>query len=117
MSEQPIDLPEFLERVQDDKDLILELLDIFDQDYAVKRKLFDDVVSKKDFEQLKSITHSLKGASGNISAKQLRSCFLKLEEMAKMNDVTHAPEVLKELDEHYQQYTAFKATLKEKFKK
>ena len=37
MAEDIIDLPDVLERVQDDKELLLELLDIFQEDFVSKR--------------------------------------------------------------------------------
>jgi HPt (histidine-containing phosphotransfer) domain-containing protein len=101
MSDQLLDLAEFKERVQDDIDLLLELLDIFTADYVGKRKALEEAVGKKDFEQLKSVAHSLKGASGNISAKNLREIFMKLEEMGKANDVSNANALLAQLDQAY----------------
>ena len=102
MSDQLLDLVEFKERVQDDIDLLLELLDIFVADYVGKRKALEEAVSKKDFDQLKSVAHSLKGASGNISAKNLREVLIKLEEMGKSNDLSSAGATLAQLDEAYQ---------------
>ena len=65
MSDEVLDLNEFLERVQDDKELLLELLDIFSDDYQKKRVQLEEAVNKNDSEQIKSVAHSLKGASGN----------------------------------------------------
>jgi len=101
MDNKVLDVEELLERVQDDKELLLELLEIFSEDYKEKRKLLDDIIQTNDFEQLKSIAHSLKGASGNISAKSLRENFLKLEEMGKNSDVSQAPDLLKNLDSDF----------------
>ena len=86
MSEDILDLAEFKERVQDDTELLLELLDIF-------------------AESLKSTAHSLKGASGNISAKKLRELFLKIEEMGKAGNAAGAKELLPSLDEAYGELT------------
>ena len=41
MSEEILDLKEVMERVQDDKELLLELFDIFITDYSEKRKLLE----------------------------------------------------------------------------
>lgn len=98
MSEEILDLPELLERVQDDKELLLELLDIFKEDYKTKRKSLQEAIVKKDYDQVRGIAHSLKGASGNISAKEVRLVFLTLEEMGKKSDVTGAENILVDLD-------------------
>ena len=116
MSEEILDLNEFLERVQNDKDLLVELLDIFMEDYQGKRKQLQAAIENKDFEQLKGVAHSLKGASGNISAKKLRESFLQLEEMGKSGDVSDGAEVLQTIDEQYTAFTDRVATLKEEFK-
>ena len=55
MSNDIIDLKEVLERVQDDQELFFELLEIFQEDYAEKRKLLDGLVAQKDFGQLRNI--------------------------------------------------------------
>jgi len=106
MSEELFDLAEFKERVQDDIALLLELLDIFAADYEIKRQSLQEAIDKKDCEELKSIAHSLKGASGNISAKSLRAVFVKLEEAAKSGDLSSSGELLKQLDDVYASLSA-----------
>lgn len=110
-----LDVDEFMERVQDDKDLLVELLDIFAEDFSLKRAVIDEAVSLEDFELIKSVAHSLKGASGNISAKSLREYIIKIEEMGKLKDVTQAPEILAGLDKAYELFLQNVKELKEKF--
>ncbi len=96
-----IDLKEFLERVQDDKDLLKELLDIYREDYLTKRVSLESAIKINNYEEVKSIAHSLKGASGNISAKALRETFMKLEEMGKNKNLTGAEALLPVVDQQY----------------
>jgi len=110
MSLAVLDVEELMDRVQDDKELLLELLDIFSGDYEVKRKLLGTAVETNDADEIRSIAHSLKGASGNISAKALRESFIKLEDMSVINDLTTAGEVLVEMDK---QYVALSARMSE----
>ena len=98
MSESAIDIKEVMERVQDDKELLMELLQIFLEDYVEKKKLLDEAVAKGDLEQIKSIAHGMKGASGNISAKKLRASFLDLEQTAKAQDFAKAGQTLNTID-------------------
>ena len=116
MNEDLFNLEEFLERVQDDKELLLELLDIFSEDYVGKRKALQEAVEKNDFEEIKSISHSLKGASGNISAKTLRAIFLQFEEMGKIKDVSSAQEKFDALDKEYEELLKRFKEIKEEFK-
>ena len=101
MSEEVFDLDEFLERVQDDKELLLELLDIFEADYGEKRKAIATAIEGSDSTEVRNIAHSLKGAAGNISAKRLRETFYKMEEMGKEEKLDGAQEVLDEADKNF----------------
>ena len=101
MSEEILDLKEVMERVQDDKELLLELFDIFITDYSEKRKLLEKAVATNDIDQVISIGHSLKGATGNISAKLMRGTFAKLESMGKSGSLANAKESLALLDQQF----------------
>ena len=116
MGNDSIDLNEFLERVQDDKELLLELIDIFAEDYEVKRKLLGEAVENNDYEEIKSVSHSLKGASGNISAKKLRLILLQFEEMGKSKDLSGSKEIIETLDKEYSDVAARFESLKEELK-
>lgn len=83
MSDEVLDLPEFLERVQNDKELLIELLGIFVEDFQEKKKILIEAVANKDVDTVKSVAHSLKGATGNISAKAMRKTFVEIEQKAK----------------------------------
>ena len=117
MSEEAIDLNEVLERVQDDKVLLLELLDIFQEDYVQKRSVIKNSLTQKDSEQIKAIAHSLKGASGNISAKKLHVSFMKLEQMAQKNDFAPMHSLVSEIDRQFSELQVFAKKLNVDFKK
>lgn len=113
MSDEIIDVPEFLDRVMEDKDLLKELLDIFSTDFVQKREDLGKAVETKDFETIRSIAHSLKGASGNISAKPLREVCVTLETKGKESDGEGLAELLTELDKQYAALQERIKTLKE----
>lgn len=102
MSDDVLDLAEFKERVQDDIELLLELFDIYQDDYSGKRVSLGEAISAQDASEVRNIAHSLKGASGNISAKQMRDSFCKLEEMGKSGNLQGAEEILLKVDQDYQ---------------
>lgn len=116
MSDDVLDLPEFLERVQDDKELLLELLDIFVADYQEKRKNLEEAIKANNAEEVTSIAHSLKGASGNISAKSLRESFMSLEEMGKNNDLSGADNELASVDQKFQAFSDRIVNIKDELK-
>lgn len=110
-----IDLPDFMERVQDDKELLLELLDIFQEDFVNKRQMLDEAVKSSDITKIKEVAHSLKGASGNISAKEMHANFLKIEHAAKSNDVNQIASILKDVDVQFEQIKQFAVKIKKEF--
>lgn len=113
MSDEILNLSEFLERVQNDNELLLELLDIFVEDFGNKRKLLAEAVEKKDHVTLREVAHSLKGAAGNISAISLRESFLKLEDMGKDNVLTNVEDLLNTIDKQFEDLTGHIVTVKE----
>ena len=117
MSEPIIDLKEVLERVQDDRDLLVEILDIYEQDFVEKRKVIESAIQRKDLEQIKSVAHSLKGSSGNISAKPLHAAWLRIEQLAKSNETTGIPETLQEIDRLFSDLKSYVVNLKKEFGK
>jgi len=116
MSEEAIDVNEFLERVQDDKELLLELLDIFSDDFKQKRQSLQSAVNNSNQEEIKSIAHSLKGASGNISAKPFREICLKIEEAVKNNDISVVGDLLSDIDQQFEKLSSRMTQLKEELK-
>ena len=113
MSEDVLDLAEFKDRVQDDTELLLELLDIYTADYQEKRPKFDQALADQNADELRSLAHSLKGASGNISAKAMRETFMKLEEKGKAGDFSDTEELMKEMDERFTAFEARMASVKQ----
>ena len=117
MSVDPLDLADVMDRVQDDVDLLLELLDIFVEDYEKKRPRLEKSINDKDFGQTHSLAHSLKGAASNIGAKPLFETFVKLDEMAKNNDLNQAATVLAAMTQRFNHLKRRIATLKTEFKR
>ncbi len=115
MSDDIIDLPDVLERVQDDKELLLELLDIYQEDFLIKREALAEAITKKDFAKIKEVAHSMKGASGNISAKRLYATCLQLEQQAKEGNSVGLEDSLKTIDSQFEEIKANTIKLKNQF--
>lgn len=115
MSEEIIDLKEVMERVQDDKELLLELLDIFQEDFLKKREALGQAVAAGDIGKIKEVAHSIKGSSGNISAKPIHIACKQLEELAKVNSTAGMPDLLKAIDGQFVSLKAYAAKLKQEW--
>ncbi len=102
MDKETLDCEEFMNRVQDDKELFLELLDIFVNDFHIKRKELDEAVAGNNSKAVEHIAHFLKGSCGNISAKSLRTVFLELEEKGKNEDLDDMESYLSDIDQKFE---------------
>ncbi len=112
MSEDIIDLKDVLERVQDDKELLDELLDIYQEDFVQKRQALGEAITAKDIAKIKEVAHSMKGSSGNISAKPLHAACLQLEMLAKEGKTDGMPEVVVAIDGYFERIKVFAARFK-----
>ena len=102
MGEQTLDVNDFMERVQGDKELFFELLDIFRNDFPVKRRSLEEAIANKDHVTVEHVSHFLKGSCGNISAVPLRVIFSELEKRGKENDLQGLEECLGEIDQEFE---------------
>ena len=112
MSEEIIDLKEVLERVQEDKELLNELFDIYQEDFVIKRQALGDAIAAHDIAKIKEVAHSMKGASGNISAKPLHAACLQLEKLAKEGKTDGMQEVAVSIDRYFEEIKVFAARFK-----
>ncbi len=117
MNQEAVDLKEVLERVQNDRELLLELFDIFLSDCPGKIAALKTAIAQKDLTAIKDIAHSLKGAAGNISAKKLFDSFLKIEQLTKDDDLSNAAGPLQALDNQVEELRDYSKKFKEDLKK
>jgi len=115
MSKEVIDLAEVLERVQEDKELLLELFDIFTADYAVKKETLKTAITHKNYEVIKDVIHSIKGAAGNISAKTVHATCVNIEHLCVGKDIAAIQKVAVVLDGDFKVLQARMAEIKKEF--
>ncbi len=108
MSKIIIDVDDALKRIQDDKELLVELIEIFLDDCPKKMKELKAFEQDKNAIGLSEVAHSIKGAAANISAVGLRKIFFEIEEMAKNNNfesisqrIKQASLEIKEIEEYF----------------
>lgn len=108
-----LDINEFLERIQNDKALLWELLDIFVDDSRQKIGQLHEALRGNDAVQVRKLAHALKGSSANISAHQLSGVLLELEKMGKNNTLTGADKLLADLERKFEALLARVSRLRE----
>lgn len=114
MNEETLDVNEFMNRVQNDKDLFFELLDIFVSDFQKKREELEMAVAQKDSEAICQVAHFLKGSCGNISAKTLRRLCVDLEKTVEENGPEHLEQYVKNIDQEFEQLVTCIGKLRDK---
>lgn len=103
MQQDVIDLNDVMDRVQDDKELLIELLDIFQEDYQIKRRQIRDAIESGQTEKVRDLAHSIKGASGNISARKMFACAEKIERLSSQGDIKEAAHLADDLDGYFEE--------------
>ncbi len=109
-------LHEFLERIQNDRALLWELLDIFVEDFRQKRGQLYEALQNNDAIQVRKLAHALKGSSANISAHQLAAVLLELERMGKNNALAGADKLLADMDTKFEALLVRISRLREELK-
>lgn len=115
MSQQSIVVEELLERVQDDKELMLELLDIFVEDFSERRPKFEQIINDGDYDSMGGHAHALKGASGNISVPSMRAIFTKMEDFSKAKEKEPILALLPDLDQEFEAFKVHAEELKKQY--
>ena len=83
----PLDFDKAVETFKGNKALVIELVEYLIQTVKEKIIAFEQGVLDKNFEEIKSNTHFIKGSAGNVYATPLSAVAATLEQAAKDNDM------------------------------
>jgi two-component system sensor histidine kinase/response regulator len=100
----PIDWPAALERLQGDRELLNQLVEVIRQEGP---KLLDDVrqaVERGDAAALKLAAHTMKGSLSNFAAPAAADAARRLEVMAKQGDLSEAAAALAHLEREMERF-------------
>ena len=78
-----IDLEDALQRVDGDRELYLELIEIFFSDYENNLAALKEHLKVGDVKKFKEVIHMMKGVLGNISAKRAYHQAAKMDAQVK----------------------------------
>lgn len=95
---EQIDRASLLERVEGDRELLTEMIHLFQEDAPKLLTAMRDALQLGDMAVLERSAHSLKGAVSNLSAKATAAVALQLENDAKNKDVESAKKSLVEVE-------------------
>ncbi|MGB7284950.1 MAG: Hpt domain-containing protein [Candidatus Acidiferrum sp.] len=91
-------LPELLDRVDNDQELLRELLTIFKEDFPRTLRALESAVAGGDWKNAASLSHALKGMLSNLGGTRAAAAAAKLEESASAGDMILAREAMGELE-------------------
>jgi PAS domain S-box-containing protein len=87
---EQIDRASLLERVEGDRELLAEMIHLFEEDAPKLIAAMRLALERRDMAVLERSAHSLKGAAGNLSAGATRAAALRLENDARSKDAESA---------------------------
>lgn len=103
----PMDFPEALDRIGQEKEFLLYLIDLYKQEFLDRFSQLKQSVEKKEFSSIQEIGHSLKGSSANLSLPPLREIFWRMEEAGKNKDLSEAKKLFPLLKEEFERLEKF----------
>ena len=83
--ESSIDFPELLSRVDNDRELLLDLMSIFKEDFPRHVQELTDVIAARDLKKMTVVSHTLKGMLANLSVTRAAAAAAKLEQLGRDN--------------------------------
>jgi HPt (histidine-containing phosphotransfer) domain-containing protein len=91
------DMQDGLQRIGGSRELMVELLESFDHDFAHTMIEYDQFMEEGDCESARRLIHSVKGAAGNLGAYKLHLSAAFVEEALKNNHMAEVQERLPQL--------------------
>ena len=92
-----VDVIQLLDRLDDDRVLLAELVEIFRREHRDNLQSAQRAISSRDAEGLQRAGHTLKGALGNLSAVRASDLAAELEAMGKNGALNGAQELINKL--------------------
>jgi two-component system, sensor histidine kinase and response regulator len=92
-----VDVIQLLDRLDDDRVLLAELVEIFRREHRENLQAAQRAISSRDAEGLQRAGHTLKGALGNLSAVRASDLAAELEVMGKNGALAGAQELINKL--------------------
>jgi len=86
-----VNLPELLSRVDNDRELLLDLLTVFKEEFPRLLRTLQDAVVLQDMKQTSVLSHTLKGMLLNMAIPRAAKAVALLERLAREETKTSVP--------------------------
>eukprot|EP01080_Neovahlkampfia_damariscottae_P007158 gene7158-11471_t len=78
-----LDIKVAIEQSGDDKEFLIELIELFEEECEKQIDLYEKSIKSKEYDEVERIAHSMKGAASQIAAKPLCRAAYQLEQVSK----------------------------------
>ena len=99
MSEQVVNIDLALERLGNDKEFLVELLNELAEQVDETVPKLQEAINGSNFSEVDSLAHGLKGAAANLNADLMATQFKDLEFMGKNSDLNGALEKVQKISD------------------
>lgn len=99
-------IDELLQRLQNDEEIIRIIISQFMLDTPLQIRDLQEAVKRGDREEVRHISHTIKGAAATVAAEELRSLASSIEQAAKTGPVEQAAAELRELPSAFSRYAS-----------
>jgi len=107
MAEALIDFENAMERLGDDKEFLIELLNELIEQVNSSQDSLKAAVEEKNYDELRFVAHGLKGAAANLDVSRMARIFKSLEDMGAQNNTDGAENLIKEAEESNKELAVF----------
>ncbi len=94
-----INFPELLERVENDRDLLNDLLEMFREEFPRQRQLLEVAMQSEDMKQIYTAGHTLKGILANLAMTRAAQAAAQVEQAGKDNNPVELKLAITTLDQ------------------
>ena len=98
-----LDRSELLERVGGDRELLVEIVELFSRDCPKQMAELSEAVACGDAAKVKRVAHAVKGQVGNLASATATAAALRLEMMGSEGNLAGAREELASLERAIEQ--------------
>jgi HPt (histidine-containing phosphotransfer) domain-containing protein len=81
-----LDVPDLLARLENDRELLVELSEILKTEYPIQLRSLEQAVSGEDMKTVERTGHALKGMFAALSATRAASAASQLEQIGRKGD-------------------------------
>jgi two-component system, sensor histidine kinase and response regulator len=87
-----------LDRLEGDRELLAELVKLFEEENPKHLAEARDAIAKGDAKTLERAAHTIKGSAGNFGAQATSEAAFELEQLARSGDLSQATGLLEAIE-------------------